>query len=177
MQSIDILRTLERATAVLSARAGPSEKTRFLGMDVTPRKKTVLRISPVSFLYAGANHMHDLFCIDSVWYVNFPAYSSRDICDNYWFTLNVNNTELLQAITDGGITFTFKSIRDAERVFTFGKSNQFSATSTLGARPRVLLPRNGEHGMEYDEGSINFIQRTAEKTVAEAWTEYFTRAA
>jgi hypothetical protein len=173
MQSIEVLRTLERAAAVLSAHAGPNAKTRFLGMDVTPRKKTVLRISPVSFIYAGANHMHDLFCVDRVWYANFPVYSSRDICDNYWYTLNVNNAELLQAITDGGITFTFKSIRDAERVFTFGKSNQFSATSKLGARPRVLLPRNGEYGTEYDADSIKFIQRTAEKNVAEAWTEYF----
>ena len=177
MQSIDILRTLERAAAVLSAHAGPNEKTRFLGMDATPKKKTVLRISPVSFLYAGANHMHDLFCVDRVWYANFPVYSSRDICDNYWYTLNVNNAELLQAITDGEITFTFKSIRDAERVFTFGKDNEFRATSTLGARPRVLLPRNGEHGMEYDAASINFIQRTDKKTVAEAWTEYFTSTA
>ena len=177
MQSIEVLRTLERTAAFLSAYAGPNEKTRFLGMDATPKKKTVLRISPVSFFYAGANHMHDLFCVDNVWYVNFPVYASRDVCENHWYTLNVNNAELLKAVTDGNITFTFTSRREAERVFTFGKSNEFRATSTPGARPAVLLSKNGKHGMEYDADSINFIQRTAEKTVTDAWTEYFARAA
>ena len=147
--------------------------TRFLGMDVAPRKK-VLRISPVSFFYKGANHMHDLYCVDNVWYVNFPVYSSRDVCDNYWYTLTVDNNQLLQAVTDGNITFTFTSLHEAERVFTFGKSNEFSAKSTLRTRPTVLLPQNGKSGMEYDADSINFIYKTADKSVTAAWTEYFS---
>jgi hypothetical protein len=121
--------------------------------------------------------MHDLFCIDNVWYVNFPAYLSSDVCDNYWYTLAVHNAELLKAITDGDITSTFISLRAAERVCTFGKSNEFRATSTLGARPEVLLSQNGIHCMEYDIDSINFIQQTAENSVTDAWTEYFARAA
>jgi hypothetical protein len=162
MHSIEVLRTLERAAVFLSAYVAPdggeyeNSNTRFLGMDVTPKNKTVLRISPVRFFYKRANHMHDLFCVDNVWYVNFPVYSSRDVCD--WYTLTVDNAQLLKAVTDGDITFTFTSQNADERAFTFGKSNDFSAKSTLGARPTVLLPQNGKYGMEYNIDSIHLIQ-------------------
>jgi hypothetical protein len=146
-------------------------------MDMTPKKR-VLRISPVCFLYNGVTNMHDLFCVDSVWYANFPQYLPGNVCNNLWYTPAVDNNELFKAVTDGNITFTFTSEQANRLVFTFGKNNEYSATFTLPkSKPRVLLSQNGHLGSEYDAANITFIQRMENKTVAEAWAEYFSSAA
>ena len=181
-QSIGVLRTLERAVAFISTYAGPDGKeykksnTRFLGADTTPKKKKVLLITSVRFSYRDEVHQHDLYCVDNVWYVNFPEYT-RDGHKNYWYTLTVDNDNLLQAIMDGNITFTSLNQTKLEEGFTFGTNNKFSATIIMKGHPKFLLPfPDASSYREYDAGSIDFIRRTREKGDADAWKEYFAHA-